>query len=325
MTKKTNMPDKDTAIITTTTVVGTVLAGVVAYVIYKKVFKGGCCGSSLEGRHKKLKGKITLDDPQKKHALKLIEKHEVSPDTRRFKFALPDEHHVLGLPIGQHVYLSAHIDGKLIVRPYTPISSDDDVGFVELLIKVYFSNTHPKFPEGGKMTQHLESMQLGDKIDFRGPSGLLVYEGNGVFAVKEDKKAAAIKRKYKEVGMIAGGSGLTPMLQIIREVLKHDDDPTKLSLLYANQTENDILMRPELDELAKEHPDRFRVWYTLDRPNPLWSFSVGFINDEMISNHLPAPGNSTIILMCGPPAMITNACMPALDKLGYPPDQRFAY
>lgn len=45
--------------------------------------------------------------------------------------------------------------------------------------QVYFKNTHPKFPEGGKMSQYLESLKINDVIDFRGPSGLLVYKGKG--------------------------------------------------------------------------------------------------------------------------------------------------
>lgn len=49
----------------------------------------------------------------------------------------------------------------MVVRPYTPISSDDDYGYVEFMIKAYFRNVHPKFPEGGKMSQHLESLSLG--------------------------------------------------------------------------------------------------------------------------------------------------------------------
>ena len=42
----------------------------------------------------------------------------------------------MGLPVGQHINLKAKIDGKLVIRSYTPISSDDDLGFVDLLIKV---------------------------------------------------------------------------------------------------------------------------------------------------------------------------------------------
>ena len=66
-----------------------------------------------------------------------------------------------------------------------------------------------------KIKMHILTLILsGETIDFRGPNGNLVYEGNGVFAIKPDKKAPAVKRKYKQVGMIAGGSGITPMLQV---------------------------------------------------------------------------------------------------------------
>lgn len=130
--------------------------------------------------------------------LSLINVFEAA-DTTSSVFLLP----------GQHIYLSAKIDGKLVVRPYTPVSSDDDKGFVDLVVKVkpegvvsllniniwiyfsepvspviphlqiYFKGVHPKFPEGGKMSQYLESLKINDTIDFRGPSGLLVYKGKG--------------------------------------------------------------------------------------------------------------------------------------------------
>ncbi|KAK6056590.1 oxidoreductase, FAD-binding protein [Cooperia oncophora] len=154
-----------------------------------------------------------------KYALPLAEKIVVSHDTRKFRFRLPSENHVLGLPVGQHVYLSAKIDGKLVVRPYTPVSSDDDLGYVELMIKliiwlqVYFRGVHPKFPDGGKMSQHLEQMKIGDTIDFRGPSGLIVYKGHGKFAIRPDKKSPPKERVFKKISMIAGGTGITPMLQ----------------------------------------------------------------------------------------------------------------
>uniref|UniRef100_A0A0M3I2W8 NADH-cytochrome b5 reductase n=1 Tax=Ascaris lumbricoides TaxID=6252 RepID=A0A0M3I2W8_ASCLU len=271
------------------------------------------------------KKSVTLLDPQAKYALPLLSKEIVSHDTRRFRFKLPSEKHVLGLPIGQHIYLSAKVDGKLTVRPYTPISSDDDSGFVELMVKVYFKNVHPKFPDGGKMSQHLDSLKIGDTIDFRGPSGLIIYEGKGYFAVKPSKTADAVRRRFKNVGMIAGGTGITPMLQIINAVLKKKDDPTKISLLFANQQQDDILLRDELDRLAEEHAERFHVWYTLDRPPNGWKFSTGFINETMINEHLPVPNAETVILMCGPPPMVNFACVPNLDKLAYPPENRFIF
>lgn len=111
------------------------------------------------------------------------------------------------------------------------------------MIKVYFKDVNPKFPEGGKMSQHLETLNIGDTMDFRGPNGLITYEGNGILGARPDKKSALVRRKYKNFGMIAGGTGITPMLQVIWDILKNPADPTKIWLLFANQTEEDILLR----------------------------------------------------------------------------------
>ncbi|XP_041906795.1 NADH-cytochrome b5 reductase 3-like [Corvus kubaryi] len=268
---------------------------------------------------------ITLKDPEVKYALRLIDKEEISHDTRRFRFALPSMEHVLGLPLGQHIYLSARIDGALVVRPYTPVSSDDDKGFVDLVVKVYFRGVHPKFPDGGKMSQYLDSLKIGDTIDFRGPSGLLVYKGKGKFDIRPEKKAEPVTKTVKYVGMIAGGTGITPMLQIIRAIIKDKDDPTICQLLFANQTEKDILLRSELDEIQAQNPSRFKCWYTLDTAPENWDYSQGFVNQEMIRDHLPPPQNDVLILMCGPPPMIQYACIPNLDKLGYAKDMRFSF
>merc|ERR1711915_586536 len=209
---------------------------------------------------------------------------------------------------------SARIHGSLVVRPYTPTSSDEDLGHMDLVVKIYPANTHPKFPEGGKMTQHLESLTIGDSIDVR-----------GLFDIKEDKKGDSKQFKAAKVSMIAGGTGITPMLQLIRAVFRDPDDNTCLSLLFANQSEDDILLRKELEEVAEEHPERFKLWYTVDRPTEGWKHSSGFINAEMIEKSLFPPSSDNLVLLCGPPPMINFACNPNLDKLGYSQSNRFAY
>lgn len=162
-------------------------------------------------------------------------------------------------------------------------------------------------------------------MDVRGPSGLLVYDGTGEFSIRADKKTDPKKRAAKHLGMIAGGTGITPMLQLVRHILKDPEDKTDLSLLFANQSENDILLRTELDEIAIDNPDRFKLWYTVDKAPEDWKYSEGFVGEDMIRDHLPAPSEDTLILMCGPPPMINFACNPNLDKLGYSPEMRFAY
>ena len=75
------------------------------------------------------------------------------------------------------------------------------------------------------------------------------------------------------------------------------------------------MLKDDLDAMAEAHPDRFSVWYTVDRAPDGWEYSEGFVDSEMIAAHLPS-GEGSMIIVCGPPPMIKFACMPAFDKLG---------
>ncbi|XP_043521298.1 NADH-cytochrome b5 reductase 2 isoform X2 [Frieseomelitta varia] len=274
---------------------------------------------------KQKKSPILLVDPVEKYSLPLIKKDIINDDTRKFRFALPTPDHVLGLPIGQHVHLTVKIEDQVVIRSYTPVSSDDDHGYVDLVIKVYFKNVHPKFPEGGKLSQYLDNLKIGDTVDFRGPSGRLIYKGRGKFCIKILRKSPPVEYNVKKIVMLAGGTGITPMLQLIRAILKDSTDQTQVSLLYANQTEKDILLRDELEEIAKNHPNKLKLWYTLDTARENWEYSTGYINSDMIKENMFPPSCDTIVLMCGPPPMINFACNPSLDKLAYDPMLRFVY
>ena len=72
------------------------------------------------------------------------------------------------------VFLNEHLTGSCSSFPLKQIK------FSTIFLQVYFKNVHPKFPDGGKMSQHLEQMNIGDTIDVRGPSGKLSYEGKGI-------------------------------------------------------------------------------------------------------------------------------------------------
>ena len=63
------------------------------------------------------------------------------------------------------------------------------------------------------MSQFLDQMNIGDMIDFRGPSGNIIYQGNGIFHIKNNKKEIR-EKTYDKISMIAGGTGITPMLQV---------------------------------------------------------------------------------------------------------------
>lgn len=170
-------------------------------------------------------------NPRQKIPFKLMEKVKLSHDTRLFRFALQSEDHKLGLPVGKHMFFYANVNGEPVMRAYTPTSSDADVGHFDLVVKVYFANTHPKFPDGGKLSQHFERMEIGDTIDVKGPVGHFTYDGKGSYA--KNRKPGRTKR----ISMIAGGTGITPMYQVIKAILKDPEDQTEIRLLYANQTE----------------------------------------------------------------------------------------
>lgn len=105
------------------------------------------------------------------------------------------------------------------------------------------------------MSQYMEQMKIGDSIQISGPWGMNEYKGKGLF------KVGSREIQVKAVGMMAGGTGITPMLQIIAAIMKDNADPTTVSLLYANQSEEDILVRDLLEGYAEKHPDRFKLWY----------------------------------------------------------------
>jgi cytochrome-b5 reductase len=70
-----------------------------------------------------------------------------------------------------------------VSRKYTPVSWIFDEGKFRLLIKVYFKNVHPQFPDGGKMSQYLNDLEIGESIKVRGPYGKLTYLGDGNFKI----------------------------------------------------------------------------------------------------------------------------------------------
>jgi len=105
---------------------------------------------------------------------------------------------VLGLPCGKHIFLSANVDGKFCMRAYTPTSNDSDVGFFELVIKIYYKDVHPKFPLGGFFSQFLDRLKIGDTIDVKGPVGHIHYLGRGNLNIH------GVSRFIKRMSMLAG-------------------------------------------------------------------------------------------------------------------------
>jgi cytochrome-b5 reductase len=104
--------------------------------------------------------------------------------------------------------------------------------------------------------------------------------------------------------MIAGGTGITPMYQITKEILRNPQDSTKVSIVFGNVSANDILLKDELDDLVRTHPTRLHVYYVLDQAPEGWTQGKGFITKDMIAEQCPAPSVGSMLLFCGPRPMV---------------------
>ncbi|CAM9210211.1 unnamed protein product [Discosporangium mesarthrocarpum] len=258
-------------------------------------------------------------NPRKKIAVPLIEKESLSHNSRRFRFGLPTKEHKLGLPVGKHFFVSGKWKGEFAMRPYTPVTGDEVSGYVDLVIKVY--KPCEKYPEGGKVSQMMDALEIGDTIDIKGPLGEIVYLEPGQFLIKGKP------RILTKLAMLAGGTGITPMYQVLKAILSDPEDKTVCSLLYGSQNEEEILLKEELDKLASANPDRFKLWYTVDQPvdAAAWQFDTGYITEKMCVEHLPEASDETIAFMCGPPGMIQKACIPNLKNMGYSDQHMFSF
>lgn len=220
----------------------------------------------------------------------LVQKTVISHNTALYRFGLPRPNDVLGLPIGQHISIAANIDGKEIVRSYTPTSSDDDKGHFDLVIKSYPT---------GNISRMIGNLGIGDTIRVRGPKGFFNYH----------------KGLVREFGMVAGGTGITPMYQIMQAIAKDPTDTTKVKLIYANVSLDDILLKKELDDLTGNHPN-LSVYYVLDSAPVDWTGGVGYVTKEMLEQNIPAPASDVKLLLCGPPPMVSSVKKAAV-VLGY--------
>jgi cytochrome-b5 reductase len=126
---------------------------------------------------------------------------------------------------------------KPVIRPYTPISDVDQTGTVDFIIKKY---------DKGPMSSHMHNMEPGQRLDIKGPIPKYQWTEN----------------KHEHIALIAGGTGITPMWQTARAIFKNPNDKTKVTLVFGNVTEEDILLKKEWEELENTYPQRFRAHVT---------------------------------------------------------------
>ncbi|MGQ0665401.1 MAG: cytochrome b5 reductase family protein [Nitrospiraceae bacterium] len=210
-------------------------------------------------------------------------------DTKTFRFELAADATLDMLP-GDYLYVHTTINGKQVKRPYTPSSMTGTTGFFDLTVKRY---------ESGTVSKYLHDQHIGDTVLISGPNS----GGHWVDGMA------------KRVGFVAGGTGITPMISIIRWILTKRIE-AELFLVFANKTEADIILRKEWERALREHRN-FHCYHVLEEPPPEWSEGSGRVTAEILKQHLPPPAPDTCIFLCGPPPMV-DALETTLKELGYP-------
>ncbi|TQB75044.1 hypothetical protein MPDQ_003840 [Monascus purpureus] len=226
----------------------------------------------------------------------LVRKKIVSSDSRIFTFELEHPKQTLGLPVGRHLMIRVPDPTKkneCIIRSYTPISGITQEGTMDILVKVYFDTaTQP----GGKMTTALDRLPLGSTIDCKGPTGRFEYLGNGNILIGDQE------RHVKSFRMICGGSGVTPIFQVLRAVMQDPDDPTTCVVLNGNRREEDILCRAELDALVALNNAKCTMIHTLTKAPETWAGHRGRISETLLKEYAML-NDDCMVLVCGPESM----------------------
>ncbi|HEY2209228.1 MAG TPA: ferredoxin reductase [Gaiellaceae bacterium] len=219
---------------------------------------------------------------------------DVTPETDRVKTLVLDVPGWPGHRAGQHVdvRLTAE-DGYQAERSYS-IASAPNGKHLELTVECL---------DDGEVSPYLtDELHAGDKLELRGPVG-------GYFVWEPPVGGPVL--------LVGGGSGVVPLMAIIRERAATDSD-VDMRLLLSSRTWDDVIYREELERLKG---GGLTVTHTLTRAHPEgWSGYARRIDGEMLAEVGPGPGDRPHVYVCGPTPLV-EAVATALVALGHEPSR----
>jgi ferredoxin-NADP reductase len=200
-------------------------------------------------------------------------------DAKSLRFRILDERNLSAKP-GQFLTFRWMIDGKQLLRSYTISSSPTDDGHVEIT---------PKRTDSGYVSVFLnEQAKPGLSVEATGPYGRFYFD----------------ETRHKTVVLIAAGSGITPMISMVRYIADRKL-ATHVRLLYCVRTDADIIFQNELVRLAESLPN-FSYEVCLSRPDPNWKGQTGRLNEKFVSQQV-LDLDTPIFFLCGPKGFMENA------------------
>ncbi|KAF0248759.1 MAG: HCP oxidoreductase, partial [bacterium] len=232
-------------------------------------------------------------DPKKSALILQLARIETqTPNAKTLRFLIPPGEQFSARP-GQFLTFQWMIDGKKAVRSYTICSSPTQQGYIEIT---------PKQVDNGYVSTFLnEKATIGLTVEAKGPSGQFYFD----------------ETKHKKLVLLAAGSGITPMVSILRYL---DDRCLEIdtTLIYGVQTPKDIIFEKELNRL-KERLNNFRYTVSLTKPEKDWKGVTGRINRALIEANVKDLSGSTFFL-CGPKQFM-DSLTETLRSMGVATDQ----
>lgn len=191
---------------------------------------------------------------------------------------------------GQYINVFVETGGVRTSRSYSIASSPTQTGYYEITVR--------KVEDGFVSNYLLDELKPGDPLKSSSPTGNFHYNP----LLHGDKLA-----------FIAGGSGITPFMSMIRE-LADKNLSRRIHLFYGSRIEDDVIYRREIDHIAATH-ENFTCDMVVSEPSPAFSGLKGFINAALIRERLD--GLDWTFFVCGPEDMY-QFCLPELEKLSVP-------
>jgi len=233
------------------------------------------------------------------HKLAIADLRRETPDCVSIAFAVPPElRRAFRFKPGQYLTLRASPGGADIRRCYSICSGLDD-GELRVAVK--------RVP-GGVFSAFADHLRVGDALEILPPQGRFTTP-----------LRAAAARNYVA---IAAGSGITPVLSLIKSVLAREPK-SRFFLLYGNRTSRGIIFAEELARLKDSHLDRLSITHVLSREAQDVPALSGRLDPDHIRRLLPALVPVAAIdraFLCGPEAMM-DAAAATLAAMGLPSDR----
>lgn len=192
----------------------------------------------------------------------------------------------IGFVPGQFVTLLLRVEGREVRRAYSICSAKGDLPRVAVTVKRV---------EGGLASGYLNGvLRAGDEVRALGPSGNFQREARGGHA--------------GHVVLVGGGSGITPLMAIAREVLAHEPG-TRVSLLYGNRSAGDVIFAGALGAMQREHGARFEVLHCYEECEEAHGGLRGRLAGDVLAGALESvnAGAESEYFVCGPAAMMASA------------------